>query len=225
MAFMLSLVGCQVKDKHEKAMQTSNKTPPWDSAHFTPKSLEGYVYTGPESTFNVFKEMAFIDSQSSSQLNEKADPEAIDTLRISQLFDTTFLFPENPEATMAYGYDDSFRDDTLFRHAYGNGLFIEDHPCATTYILSGEFLHPARWLNNGLSESQIVSALGTPENRQPNRLSYQAKYPGTPPPSNPEDTLSTAAEYNTFDVFEGVNFYFKDDSLFAAKLHRSQPCH
>ena len=224
-ALALFLSSCLVRDKSDKPLPSGGMTPPWDSAHFMPKRLDGFVYAGPESTFAVFREIALIDSLSGNHKDWKADPEAIDTMRVSQLFDSGFLFPQNPEASMPYAYDDSFRDDTLFRNAYGNGLFIQEHPCAITYVLSGQFLHPAKWLRTGLKEEQILESMGKPLHRQPGVMRYLAKHPGIPPPADPEDTLSTAADYSTFDVFEGVNFYFRSDSLFAAVLQRSQPCH
>lgn len=217
--------GCLMKDKSDKSLGNGGMTPPWDSAHFTPKRLDNFVFTDPESTFVVFSEIGRLDSLSGDHKDWKPDPEAVDTVRINQMFDTSFVFPPNPEASMPYGYDDSFRDDTLFRNAYGNGLFTQDHPCATTFVLSGQFLHPARWLKTGLKEDQIVETLGPPRYRQPGVLRYLAKYPGQPPPVDPEDTLSTAADYSTFAIFEGVNFYFQSDSLIAVVLQRSQPCH
>ena len=111
-ATVLALFGCLAKDRSGKNLGTAGMTPPWDSAHFTPKRLDGYVPPIPDSVFSVFRDIAAIDSQSGDHKDWKANPEAVDTLRIHQLFDTSFIFPQNPEATMAYGYDDSFRDDT-----------------------------------------------------------------------------------------------------------------
>jgi hypothetical protein len=226
-AIALALSACLAQDKSDKNLRNGGMTPPWDSAHFTPKRLDGYAYDGPESTFSVFTAIAALDSAAGNHKDWKADPKAVDTLRIDQLFDTSFIFPQNPEAIMAYGYDDSFRDDTLFRNAYGNGLFTQDHPCAATYILSGQFLHPARWLRTGLKQDQIMEALGKPLYRQPGVLRYLSEHPSAEADSaaGSEDTSSTIKDMNAFEVFEGVNFYFRNDSLFAAVLQRSQPCH
>lgn len=221
----LLLCGCLVKEKHPKVLDAGGMTPPWDPAKFTPKRLDGYAYPGPESLFTVFGRIARLDSLCGSPDAWKADPEAVDTLRISQLLDTAFAFPQNPEASMPYGYDDSFRDDTLYRNAYGNGLFTQDHPCAATYVLSGRFVHPAKWLSTGLKREEITKALGKPTYAQEGVLRYLSHHPSTPDPREVADTLSTAAVYNAYEVFEGVNFYFQDDSLFAAVLQESQPCH
>ncbi|MDB5051697.1 MAG: hypothetical protein JWO30_4768 [Fibrobacteres bacterium] len=221
----LLLCGCMVKEKPDKPLSSGGLTPPWDPAKFSPKTLEGYAYAGPESTFTVFKEIARLDSLSGDPKSWKGDPDAADTLRISQLFDTSFVFPQNPEASMPYGYDDSFRDDTLYRNSYGNGLYTQDHPCATNYVLSGQFLHPAKWLRMGLKERDILDALGAPLYKQPGVLRYLSRHPSVPPVREEGDTLSTAADYTAYDVFEGVNFYFQSDSLFAAVLQKSQPCH
>jgi hypothetical protein len=155
----------------------------------------------------------------------KAEADAVDTLRVSQVLDTAFIFPQNPEATMPYGYDDSFRDDTLYRNAFGNGLYMQDHPCASTFVLSGHFLHPARWVRKGMKTEDIIAALGTPLYRQQGVLRYLSHHPSTPPESRAGDTLSTKSDYNAYEIFEGVNFYFRNDSLFAAVLQKSQPCH
>lgn len=232
-AAVLALLGCLAKDRSGKNLRSGGMTPPWDSAHFTPKRLEGYASPVPDSVFAVFKDIAATDSLSGDHKDWKADPDAIDTLRINQVFDTGFVFPPAPEAIMAYGYDDSFRDDTLFRNAYGNGLFTQEHPCASTIVLSGQFLHPARWLRTGLKPDQIVEALGKPLYRQPDVLRYLSHHPGTTATASSaedsanarHDSAGPATDYNAYEVFEGVNFYFRNDSLFAAVLQRSQPCH
>lgn len=222
---VVALCGCLVKEKTDKPLSAGGLTPPWDPAKFTPKRLEGYAYPGPESAFAVFKEIARVDSLAGDPKNWKPDADAADTLRIGQLFDTAFAWPQNPEAAMPYGYDDSFRDDTLYRSFYGNGLFTQDHPCATTYVLSGQFLHPAKWLRTGLKKGDILNALGAPMFQQDGVLRYLSHHPGPPPGKAEGDTLSTAADYSAFEIFEGVNFYFQSDSLFAAVLQKSQPCH
>src|SRR3954470_24801263 len=94
----LALTGCLVKEKTDKPLHTGALTPPWDAAHFTPKRLEGYAYAGPESLFGVFADIARIDSLSGEQKDWKSNPESVDTLHVSQLLDTNFVFPQNPEA-------------------------------------------------------------------------------------------------------------------------------
>jgi hypothetical protein len=210
--------GCMVKDKPDKPLVSGALVPPWDSIHFVPKRLEGYVYAGAESLFAVFRDIARIDSLAGESKLGKFDPQGVDTVRIHQLFDTGFVFPQLPEASMPYAYDDSFRDDTLYRSFFGNGLFIQDHPCAGTYVLSGNFLHPARWLKSGMKEEELVAALGKPGIREPGVLRYLTHF--TAP--LPDDGKS---EYESFDVYEGTHFYFIRDSLFASVLQRSQPCH
>ncbi|MDB5103476.1 MAG: hypothetical protein JWP91_1165 [Fibrobacteres bacterium] len=222
---VLFLGGCLVKDKSDKPLGSGGMTPPWDPAKFTPKRLEGYAYPGPESLFAVFPEIAGLDSLSGDPKTWKADPEATDTLRISQMLDTNFAFPQNAEATMPYGYDDSFRDDTLFRYAYGNGLFTQDHPCAANFVISGQFLHPAKWVRAGLKQKEILDALGKPLYNQGGVLRYLSHHPSPAQPRAEGDSLNTARDYNAYEVFEGVNFYFRGDSLFAAVLQKSQPCH
>ena len=207
-----------VKDKPDKPLGGGGLIPPWDTVHFVPKRLEGFVYPGPESLFAVFRNIARIDSQAGDSKLARFDADGVDTVRIYQLFDTGFVFPQLPEASMPYAYDDSFRDDTLYRSAYGNGLFIQDHPCANTYVLSGQFLHPARWLKAGMKEQQLVEALGQPGMRGPGVLRYLSHWA----PPFPDDGKS---EYQSFDVYEGTHLYFLHDSLFAAVLQRSQPCH
>jgi hypothetical protein len=219
------LCGCMVKDKSDKALSSGGMTPPWDPAKFMPKTLEGFTYAGPESLFTVFKDIARLDSLSGDPKSWKADREAADTLRVSQMFDTGFVFPQNAEAVMPYGYDDSFRDDTLYRTLYGNGLYIQDHPCATTFVLSGQFLHPARWLKTGLKQADILASLGKPLYRQDGVMRYLSHHASHAPARGADDTLDTAPDYNAFEVFEGVNLYFQNDSLFAAVLQKSQPCH
>jgi hypothetical protein len=228
-AAALLLSGCLAKEKAGKPLAAGGIAPPWDPAKFTPKRLEGYAYAGPESLFAVFGEIARLDSLSGDPQNWQSDPAAVDTLGIAQVFDTAFNFPQNPEASMPYGYDDSFRDDTLFRNAYGNGLFTQDHPCASTYVLSGQFPHPAKWLRNGLKTKEIQAALGTPAYRQEGVLRYLSRRvsaTAAPAPSDGDSTgAGSALQSSVYDVYEGVNFYFKADSLFAVVLQKSQPCH
>lgn len=218
------LGGCLVKDKQAKSA-AAGLVPPWDPAKFTPKQLDGPAYLDSARTFAVFDSISRIDSLAGDSKGWKAEKGAVDTLRLEDLFDTGFVFPENPDAAMPYAYDDSFRDDTLWRSAYGNGLFTQDHPCALNYVLTGQFLHPAKWLKRGLKEDEIVAALGTPAYRQAGALRYLSKHPGPRPEANGEESSSTVVDSSAYDVYEGVNLYFANDSLFAAVLQKSQPCH
>lgn len=225
------LGGCLVKDRSEKPLH-GELTPPWYPAHFSPQRLDGFTYAGPESLFTVFRDMSRLDSLSGDPKDWKADPEAVDTLRIEQMLDMGFVFPENPEAMMPYGYDDSFRDDTVYRNAYGNGLFTQDQPCADTYVLSGNFLHPAKWLRAGLKQEYILATLGKPAFRHESVLRYLHHTPAAVPPEAAlTDTVQTPAlapapdADAAMEVFEGVNFYFDQDSLFATVLQKSRPCH
>ncbi len=217
-----ALCGCLIKERPDKPAAAA-LLPPWDASRFTPKQVEAPPDTG--RVFAVFDSIARIDSLAGDPKGWKPVEGATDTLRIEHMFDTAFAFPENAEAAIPYAYDDSYRDDTLWRKAYGNGLFAQDHPCASNYVLSGQFLHPAKWLKAGLREADIVAALGNPAYRQPGALRYICKHPGPAPARDPEDTLSTAADYSAYDVYEGVNLYFERDSLFAAVLQKSRPCH
>jgi hypothetical protein len=224
-AFAISgLGGCLVKEKKETPA-ASALVPPWDPAKFAPKKLEGPGYADSARAFAVFDSIARIDSLAGDPKEWKPEKGAIDTLRIEDLFDTAFVFPQNPDAAMPYAYDDSYRDDTLWRNAYGNGLFTQDHPCALNYVLSGQFLHPAKWLKRGLKEEDIEAALGKPLYRQAGALRYLSKHPGPRPERSGDDSSSTAPDSSDFEVYEGVNLYFADDSLFAAVLQKSQPCH
>lgn len=210
----LVLLGCLSKDRTNATLGSDGLTPPWDSTHFAAKQLVGYMGQASDSQFSIFKTITNIDSQLSVQKKWDADPDAIDTVKGSQIFDTSFVYPLNSVATMAFGYDDSFRDDTLFRYDYGNGLFTQDNPCAKTTILSGQFLHPARWLRSGLKSEEIISALGTPLYNQGKVLRYLSQHLE----KAPTDSIPTK-------IFEAVNFYFQEDSLFAAVIQHSQPCH
>ncbi len=221
----IALCGCLIKDKADKPLSSGGMVPPWDPAKFAPKHLDGFIPTDSAGVFDVFAEIARLDSLAGDPKTWKVDQEAVDTLRVSQMFDTGFVFPQNPSAVTAYGYDDSFRDDTLYRSSYGNGLFTQDHPCATNYVLTGQFLHPAKWLRKGLTGKDITAALGHPRYQQEGVMRYLSRHAGSPPPHADEDTSTTATDYSVYDVYEGVNLYFQADSLFAAVLQRSQPCH
>lgn len=222
----LVLGACMVKDKSEKSAAKGGMVPPWDPAKFTPKRLDRLdVNDTSRAAFAIFDTLAALDSLAGDPKGWKPGKGAVDTLKIGDLFDTAFVFPQNADAEVPYAYDDSFRDDTLWRSAYGNGLFTQDHPCALNYVLTGQFMHPAKWLKAGLHKSDIVEALGKPLYEEPSVLRYLSKHAGPVPERNPDDTLSTGADYSAYDVYEGVNLYFANDSLFAAVLQKSQPCH
>lgn len=219
------LIACQAKDKSEKTLSSGSMNPPWNAPEFTPKAVEGRAPAASDSLFAVFKEIARLDSAAGDPKTWKADSTAADTLRLAQLFDTAFVFPQSPTATMPYAYDDTYRDDTLYRSAFGNGLFTQDHPCAETYVLSDGFLHPAQWLKAGLTQAEMVGALGRPAYWQGDTadavLRYLSKHMETPPA--PAD--SAVKPGDPYAVYEGANFYFLGDSLFAAVLQKSRPCH
>jgi hypothetical protein len=220
----LFLGACLIKEKPEKPAEAA-LVPPWDPAKFTPKVLEGPVAPDSQRVFAIFDSLARIDSLAGDPALWKPEKGAIDTLRIDALFDTGFVFPQNPDLSLPYAYDDSFRDDTLWRNSYGNGLYTQDHPCALNYVLAGQFLHPAKWLKRGLQEQDILASLGTPLFRQPGVLRYLSKHPMPGHEGNLQDTSSTVTDRSAYDVYEGVNLYFAQDSLFAAVLQKSQPCH
>lgn len=215
---LLALVSCSKEDTNAKDLERGALNPPWDSPAFTPRELEGLETGALDSVFFLFNVIGMIDSLSGERKTWKMQEDAVDTVTLAQMLDTGFVFPQSPTASLPYAYDDSYRDDTLYRHAYGNGLFTQDHPCASIYIMSEPFLHPARWLKAGLREEEILQALGQPAFRQQNVLRYFSKH-------RPVTASGDSAGQYEPDVFEGVNFYFLKDSLFAAVLHRSQPCH
>lgn len=210
------------KDNAREELASGALNPPWDSPSFVPKELDGYVYDGPDSLFHVFRVIAMIDSLGGDRKEWKLEKKPVDTVTAARLLDTAFVFPPSPMASMPYAYDDTYRDDTLYRHAYGNGLFTQDHPCATTTVLTGPFLHPARWLKAGLKETDILQALGSPPYHTHGALRYFSRRRA--PASTPADSAAGRGDHEAHDVMEGANFYFLKDSLFAVVLHRSQPC-
>ncbi len=134
-----------------------------------------------------------------------------DTLRIHSLFDTGFIFPARCEASMPFAFDEDYRDDTLFRKSYGNGLFEQEHPCVETWVLSGDFPHPAKWLHAGMKQREFTSSLGRPAMKHANQLRYLWH-------SAPGEDGDSLVRY------ESMRFYFENDSLYAALLQRSKPC-
>lgn len=221
---LLALAACSKEDEKGKALESGALHPPWDSPAFTPRELEGPEFNHPDSVFFVFQVLAMIDSLAGDRKAWTPREDAVDTVTLAMLFDSLFVFPESPVRSLPYAYDDSYRDDTLYRHSYGNGLFTQDHPCAATYVVTNPFLHPARWLKAGLKQEEIIAALGMPTFVHRGVLRYFSKRPSAEP-APAADSAQAKSEYERFDVMEGANFYFMSDSLFAAVLHRSQPCH
>lgn len=224
LALVLALAGCSKEDKHGKELQSGALNPPWDSPAFTPRELENLGFDRPDSLFFVFQVIGMIDSLGGDRKSWTVAENAVDTLTLDQVFDSAFVFPPTPVASIPYAYDDSYRDDTLYRHYYGNGLFTQDHPCAETFVVTDPFLHPARWLKAGLTQAEIIHAMGTPAFSQQGVLRYFHKRPA-PEAAPATDSTAAQSEYELHAVMEGMNFYFRTDSLFAAVLHRSRPCH
>lgn len=220
----LVLVACSKEDSRGKELESGALNPPWDSPTFTPRELETVDFQQPDSLFFVFKVIAMIDSLSGDRKTWKMEEDPADTITIAQVFDSAFVFPQSPVASIPYAYDDSYRDDTLYRNFYGNGLFTQDHPCAETFLVTDPFLHPARWLKAGLKQAEIVRTLGNPVFSHRGVLRYFSRR-APPAPAPVLDSSKIRSEYEDYDVMEGVNFYFISDSLFATVLHRSQPCH
>lgn len=220
----LALWACSKEDARGKELASGALNPPWDSPTFTPRELEGMDFGQPDSLFYVFKVIAMIDSLSGDRKTWKMEEDAADTITIAQMLDSAFVFPPTPVASIPYAYDDSYRDDTLYRNYFGNGLFTQDHPCAETFLVTDPFLHPARWLKAGLKQAEIVRALGNPAFSHRGVLRYFSRH-ASPAPAPSQDSSKAPSEYEAYDVMEGVNFYFMSDSLFATVLHRSQPCH
>lgn len=223
------LASCSKEEQRGKALESGALNPPWDSPAFTPRELENLDFTQPESLFFVFKVISMIDSLGGDRKTWTLQENASDSFTLAQLFDSAFVFPQSPVASLPYAYDDSYRDDTLYRNYFGNGLFTQDNPCAQTFVVTDPFLHPARWLKAGLKQEEIIHALGAPSFRQKGVLRYFSRRPAPEPAPGADPAAAEAAasrsEYDSFPVMEGVNFYFMSDSLFAAVLHRSQPCH
>jgi hypothetical protein len=216
----LALAGCLAKEKHQDAKRFS---PPWDQGQEPLHQLEGYVKDGPDSLFEVFEEMARIDSGAGPRQGWTYEPGSPDTLRVHHLVDTSFSFPEKPLDTYAFAYDETYRDDTLFRKAYGNGLFIEEHPCADVWVVSDPFMHPVRWLTKGMTQDEILNNMGPPSLKHKGALRYlyrdQPEIDGLASPDGEAPPLSE------FQRVEGAHFYFNETGLFAAVFQRSRPCH
>jgi hypothetical protein len=221
---VLAILACSKEEKQGKALESGALNPPWDSPAFTPRELETVDFDQPDSLFFVFKVIAMIDSMTGDRKSWTLNENAVDTVTLAQMFDSAFVFPSSPVASIPYAYDDSYRDDTLYRHYYGNGLFTQDHPCAQTYVVADPFLHPARWLKAGLKQAEIINALGTPSFSHKGVLRYFRRMEA-PAPAEGSDSVKARSEYDMHPTLEGMNFYFRSDSLFAAVLHKSQPCH
>ena len=130
--FLLAFASCSKDDDKAKALEKGALNPPWDSPAFTPRELEGMEAADKDSTFFLFNVIGMIDSLSGDRKTWTLQEGAVDTVTLAKMLDTGFVFPQVPAMSIPYAYDDSYRDDTLYRHAYGNGLFTQDHPCALT---------------------------------------------------------------------------------------------
>jgi hypothetical protein len=214
MAFVFN--GCLTKEKHSKGDRIN---PPWENGQENLQKLEANSPAESDSTFQIFQQMATIDSEAGPKQKWTYEAGSPDTLRVFNLVDTGFIFPEKPLQTYAYAYDDTYRDDTLFRKAYGNGLYTEDHPCANVWIVSPPFIHPVRWLIAGMTSQDIETAMGPPSLRHPNAMRYF--YRDMPTNTRKKSSTDDPEEQN----IEGIHFYFKRDSLFAAVFQKSRSCH
>ncbi len=212
----LSLVACMTKDKQGQGQRVA---PPWDNGQETLLQLEGYARSGSDTLFQIFKTIESIDSAAGPRQQWQYEPGSPDTLRVQHLVDTNFVFPDQAADVYAYAYDETYRDDTLFRLAYGNGLYTEEHPCAEVWIITTPFIHPVRWLKAGMSEQDIEGTMGRPSLRHPGALRYLYR-------DDPEvDIAGGGDKIPREQRVEGVHFYFQQDSLFAAVFQRSRPCH
>jgi hypothetical protein len=216
----LFMWGCLAK---EKRREVKTYTPPWDNGREVLQELEGYAPSDSDTVFTVFREMARIDSLAGPRQQWQYEPNSPDTLRVHHLIDTAFDFPEKAEGRQAFAYDETYRDDTLFRLAYGNGLFIEEHPCTDVWIATPPFMHPTRWLRAGMSEKDVIKAMGTPSLRHENALRYL--YRDDAHVGGPTSSDSSLAPLADFQHIEGIHFYFKNGGLFAAVFQRGRACH
>jgi len=208
--------GCQSKDT---ARSGERFTPPWESDQETLLRLPGHEASPSDSAFGVFAEMAAIDSAAGPRRLWTYEMGSLDTLRVGHLVDTQFVFPEQPMALQAYAYDETYRDDTLFRAAYGNGLYVENHPCAEVWVFTAPFMHPVQWLRSGMSRDEIEKSMGTPSLRHQQAIRYLYR-------DEPDsDARPSGSDLPAPLKVEGIHFYFHHDSLFAAVFQRSRPCH
>lgn len=215
-----SLSGCLAKDKQSESKPF---VPPWDQGQEPLYQLEGYVKEGSDSLFGVFTEMAKIDSLAGPRQKWTYEPGSPDTLRVHHLVDTAFTFPEFPLDTYAYAYDETYRDDTLFRKAYGHGLFVEEHPCAHVWVSQDPFMHPVRWLKAGMTPSDIENTMGPPSLKHKGALRYL--YRDEPEIDGLAEPEAHPAQDPGYTHVEGAHFYFNESGLFAAVFQRSRPCH
>ncbi len=202
--------GCLEKDKLGKS--SDSWLPGWDTTLSVPSQIPDSGSLLLDSVFEVFAKMEKTDSmiKASKELVYPKNPE--DTLRIHHLFDSGFVFPQNPDFIRPFAFDHVYREDTLFRKSYGNGLFVQEHPCVTSWILSEQFPHPAKWMREGLHQAEIVTNLGTPWSIHPQEIIYRWV-------SHEKPKSSLEIEYK-----EAMRFYFEKDSLFAVLLQKPKPC-
>ncbi len=214
LALALALAGtmaCLAKTRGGKAPTWKA---PWESGLSVPRPLRGLKPQPSDSLFAVFRKLEAADSAAASEKDSAIFQRAPDSLRVHQIFDTNFVFPPKPLAATPYAFDAAYRDDTLFRKAYGNGLFDQEHPCIETHVLSGDFPHPAKWLRSGLRKRDIVLNLGLPRMMDSCKIRYQ--WHSTP--------AEDKAWGDSLPRYEAVRLYFERDSLYAALLQRSKPC-
>ena len=189
--------------------------PPWESPRISLTPLENFQYQGPESLFTVFQKIGKADTEADTSGETLFPIGATDSVRIGWLFDTSFVFPGHVRATMPFAYDRMFSRDTLYRRAYGNGLFTEEYPCADTYVLAGDLQHPAEMLRRGMKEDEVVGALGIPSMRSRSQICYR--------------WCSQSGHFLRFTAskarYESVRCYFENDSLYAIKLRKSGHCY
>ena len=189
--------------------------PPWESPKITLTPLQDFHYQGPESLFTVFEKMGKADSDADTSGETLFPVAATDSIRIGDLFDTGFVFPRHVRATMPFAFDRMFSRDTLYRRAYGNGLFTEEYPCADTYVLAGDLQHPAEMLRTGMKQEEVVGVLGIPAMKSRSQICYR--------------WCSQPGRMLRFGIskarYESIRCYFENDSLYAIKLRKSSNCY
>lgn len=209
--------GCQL-DKKEDEIETGSLEREWRS-HLV--RLDGRIDKDADSAFAVFRDMQAVDSLAADPALHPAGEEAVSVFSPDQLLDTLFRFPRDPRVRQAYSLPEAGSPDTLYRKAYGNGLFVEDRPCREAIVLSENFLHPARWIRSGLKPADIEANLGTASRKGEGFLLYRMPRSGRSP------LLRTGARSPSSEgrgAYTSAQFYFKEDSLFAAVLERGSAC-
>jgi hypothetical protein len=202
---------CLEKEKDTPALGSSALLPAWDSNQYRPQALKDYGTQSEDPVFGIFSKIERAESLSQA-LHTTPRVNAIDSLRWHHLVDTSFRWPPHPKFFRPYAYDGQYRMDTLFRKSYGLGLFVQEHPCVETWLLSQPFNHPTFWLKPGMRQEEILKSIGTPQTLTPHLISYYGK-----------DSLDPVTA-ETEERYYGIKFFFQSDSLFAAMLQRSKGC-